>query len=425
MNERDAAFEILQRVDRDADYLDSALQKLHLPDGTRGAARTLAFGVTRWRSLLDHWIEAFAERKLKKIDDAVVSILRIGLYDLYFNHTPPHAAVSETVSLASRRAARAKGFVNALMRRASTADLAAMIPTGVSAREIAIANGHDAARIERWIAEFGIEKTRAIAAADQEHSYPDLVVNTTRISPEDVAALLRERGIAFSASPFLDFVFRLRTSTSPVADLMANGLVYAMDEGSAIIATLPSNDEVLDLTAAPGGKSVVMRMRGAKVVSHDVSLRRIGLLRENWPALFSERPNLVIGDGRQPPFRKRFATVLLDAPCSATGTMRKNPEVKWRVDEACIAGFAALQKGLLSSALDVCDDECIYATCSLEAEENDRVVDEVLSKRDDFERADLTPRVPSSLADRVDGWVFRLTPDAGTDGFIATRLRRR
>jgi 16S rRNA (cytosine967-C5)-methyltransferase len=133
---------------------------------------------------------------------------------------------------------------------------------------------------------------------------------------------------------------------------------------------------------------------------------------------------LVVSDGRRPPFRRRFETVLVDAPCSATGTIRKNPELKWRLAERELEEFATLQKELLASALELADEFVIYSTCSLEPEENDEVIDAVLGTSSDFERVDATDLAPEGVQGWIDEGVLRLTPESGADGFTAFVLRR-
>jgi 16S rRNA (cytosine967-C5)-methyltransferase len=169
--------------------------------------------------------------------------------------------------------------------------------------------------------------------------------------------------------------------------------------------------DILDLAAAPGGKTIVMSARGADVISNDISIARIR-------PLMGRSRRIVVSDGRRPPFRKRFETVLLDAPCSATGIIRKNPEIKWRLREADLPKFASLQRELLASAIQSALRYVIYSTCSLEPEENDAVTDP-------YERDDASKFVNPEVAKWVDRGVLRLTPESGADGFTAFVLRVR
>ena len=180
-----------------------------------------------------------------------------------------------------------------------------------------------------------------------------------------------------------------------------------MDEGSAVIAAIAraAGRDVLDLAAAPGGKTIYMKHHGARVVSNDVSITRL-------LPLVGRGAALVVSDGRKPPFARKFEVVLLDAPCSATGTIRKNPEIKWRLREEDLAAFAVLQRELLASAMTLAGRYVVYSTCSLEPEENDAIVA-------DYERIDITPFVPEGARRWVEDGVLRLTPESGADGFTA------
>ena len=390
MNDRERSLELLQRIERESLYASILLL------GESGFVRTLVLGVLRWRSRLDAAIETLAGRRLARIDRNVVAILRIGMYQTAFMNVPPHAAVSETVALAARHASRAKGFVNAVMRKAAEG---LPEPDDPPARL-----AHPAWLLDRWTRMYGAGRALAIAAANQELSYPDALV-LEGPPPENATASL-----------LVDAVVKLPGSS---ADLDRTRF-HPMDEGSAVIAAIAANagDEILDLAAAPGGKSIYLRHRSKRVISNDVSIGRLRLLA-------SRGLRAVVSDGRMPPFRRQFQTVLIDAPCSATGTIRKNPEIKWRLREGDLAGFAALQRELLHSALALAADVCVYSTCSLEPEENDAVVDAVLTASSGFERDDITRYAPAGARPWVERGVLRLTPESGADGFTAFVLRRK
>jgi 16S rRNA (cytosine967-C5)-methyltransferase len=189
-----------------------------------------------------------------------------------------------------------------------------------------------------------------------------------------------------------------------------------MDEGSAVIAAIASNagKEILDLAAAPGSKTLYMTRRGgARVVSNDLSLSRLMPLIRG-ASLPEEDRRIVVSDARRPPFGREFDVVLLDAPCSATGTIRKNPELKWRLQEKDLASFAALQKEMLAAALQLARRFVVYSTCSLEPEENDAVVAACGARL-----ADASGFVPPGAGAWVENRVLRLTPESGADGFTA------
>lgn len=420
MNLRERALEILERVDRSGAYASLAMAGLDTLDARdANFVRTIVFGVLRCRMQLDWTIERVAARNTSRIDRLVLQILRIGIYQLIYMDVPRYASVAATMEVAALRVPRAKGFVNAVLRQAAREDLAAEVPP-----DDAIRTSHPKWLLERWVAQYGTSAANRIAEADQEMSYPDLLVNTLRVSVDDAEALLREREVAFARSTLLDGIIRLKESTARVADHIAAGLFYPMDEGSAVIASLVGGTRALDVAAAPGGKSLALMLRGVDVVSADVSPGRLSLLRESAPRMFGRRAKIVVADGTAPPFRRRFDSVLLDAPCSATGTIRKNPELKWRLTPEMIASFGDLQRRLLSAALDTAGRECIYATCSLEPEENGEVVGAILSQRKDFAVGDLASRAAEGVRPWVRGGVLSLTPDSGADGFTAFLLVR-
>jgi len=424
---RDEAWNALQRIEEKGEFATTVLRDNASGEHDDKFVRTIVLGVLRWRSLLDALIEQLAERPIRKLDQRVVQILRMGIFQLLEMNAPAYAVLSETVDLANRHAKRAKGFVNAVLRKASSTDLRSLLPAGNGIREAAVRLAHPPWMLERWRKSFGEARMLAIAEANQRHSFPDLLVNTLRWSVDEAAAELARRGIAAERSILSAYALKLAASSRDVADLIEEGFVYPMDEGSMVIASLmPSRAQsVLDFAAAPGGKSLVMSLDGRKVVSHDLSLQRLLPLKRTADR-FGLPSRIVTGNGELPPFRdQQFDVVLLDAPCSATGTIRKNPEIKWRLTESMLPGFATLQRQLLSKALDLTWVECIYSTCSLEPEENEEVVGAVLSSRTEFERVGISEKADENIRSWIEDGILHLTPESGADGFTAIRLRRR
>lgn len=378
MNERARAVELLTRIERDAAYASLILRN------ESGFVRTLVLGVLRWRSRLDWVVGRFAKRR---VDAGLLDLLRVGAFQLIYSDVVPYAAVAETVEIAPRHA---RGFVNAILRRIADA------PPG-EPPDLATRTAHPAWMIARWERNYGSARAEAIARADQELSYPD-VLQLSDETPPDA-----------EPSRLVEGVWRLRGSSAK----LDREHFWPMDEGSAVVAAVASNAgaEVLDLAAAPGSKTLYMLSRGRRVVSCDVSFNRIA-------PLAARTHGAVVADGRAAPFRRRIEAVLLDAPCSATGTIRKNPELKWRLQEPDLARFASLQRELLGSALSLAARICIYSTCSLEPEENDEVV-----RGSGAERIDIGEYVPPGASRWVEDGVLRLTPESGADGFTAFALR--
>lgn len=370
---RARALHLLQRIEREHLYASLVLI------GESGFVRTLVLGILRWRSRLDFLIAELAGRPVKKIDAPVVEVLRLGLYQLLYMDVAQYAAVSETVDLAPKRA---RGFVNAILRRVTRGDVR-------EPRDVATRTAHPQWLVDRWSRMYGAERAAKIAAANQELSYPDvLALGDTPPAQSEPSALVPGLWKLHGSSADLD-----------------RGDFYPMDEGSAVIAAIAAScgRDVLDLAAAPGGKTIYMEHHGARVVSNDVSIGRLRPLAGR---------RVLVSDGRRPPFARKFDVVLLDAPCSATGTIRKNPEIKWRLQESDLAAFAKLQRELLESAMTLATKYVVYSTCSLEPEENDAVVT-------GWEREDVTPFVPEGARKWVENGALRLTPESGADGFTA------
>lgn len=425
MTDRERALEILLRVNAEGAFASPLIEGLRVDDRERRFIRTIVFAVLRWRSLLDRWIEELAGRTSNKFDKTTLELLRIGAAQLLFTDVSEHAAVNETVRLAQKRASRSKGLVNAVLRAATRSTKPAVDAQvrSFDARSIAESTAHPQWLIERWVAAYGGERASRIAAAHQEHSFPDLFI-PVKDSTAGVMERLRARGVRASEGRLLPFFIALESSTSEARDLIEAGDAYAMDEGSGAVAALVSDDcpGVLDLAAAPGGKSIVLSSLGRDVVANDISLARIQMLRRS--SRFAPGIRLVTSDGTTPPFRRRFSAVLLDAPCSATGTIRRNPEIKWRLRPETIAELAQLQRRLLAAALELTERECLYSTCSLEREENDEVVRDVLAVNREFELVDAVDERWPRLQRWSDDGVLRLTPESGTDGFTVHKLRR-
>lgn len=378
-SERARALQLLQRIEREQLYASLVLL------GESGFVRTLVLGILRWRSRLDFAIAELAQRPVKKLDPPVVEVLRLGLYQLLFMDVPQYAAVSETVDLAPKRA---RGFVNAILRTATRG----RVP---EPRDLATLTAHPPWLVDRWAKHYGAERAAKIANANQELSYPD-VLALGDAPPE-----------SSEPSSLVPGLWKLHGSS---AELDRKDF-YPMDEGSAVIAAIARacGDDILDLAAAPGGKTIYMERHGARVVSNDVSLTRLR-------PILGRGKRIVVSDGRRAPFARKFDVVLLDAPCSATGTIRKNPEIKWRLREEELAAFAVLQRELLASAMTLANNYVVYSTCSLEPEENDAIVE-------GYAREDVTPFVPEGARGWVQNGVLRLTPESGADGFTAFVLR--
>lgn len=437
---RSLALGILIRVERDrahaAPLLDARGAALDPRD--RDLLRALVKRTLREAIRLDHVLQRLVDRPVAGLDVAVRAALRLGAAQLLlFDRIPPHAAVAETVDAAKEIAPQAAGLVNAVLRRLARDEERpgrVVLPAGADPlARLALESAHPEWLVRRWVARFGERRAREALAADERDSAVDLLLDPRFGSEEELAASLAASGLAIERSGWAPLAATI-VAGEPSADArIASGAIAVVDAAAqAIVELLPAAEVVVDLAAAPGGKTraILARGKARRVLALERHLTRARRLARNLAlGRRGGEARVVIGDAARPPLpRGRFASVLLDAPCSGTGTLRKNPEIRLRLDEPEIAACAARQLPLLEGAVDLLapGGVLVYATCSLEREENEGVVEAILSRRNDIERRRPdAARLPEELARAVgnDG-VVRILPSATTDGFTASILAR-
>jgi 16S rRNA (cytosine967-C5)-methyltransferase len=403
--------------------------------------RELVLGVLRWKSALDAEIRGVSRVPLERLAPNLREILEVGLYQLrHLDRIPPYAAVSEAVDAARGSGGEgAAKLVNGVLRGILLQPPPRPpLPPGegrgergasVDASELARHFSHPAFLVDRWFARFGRERTQSILEADNGRSTLDLIVNRRRGSRDAQAAELAREGIETRPSAAAPLALIVRSGNPFRTSAFAAGAFSVQDVGSQVLPLLlPEGALLVDLAAAPGGKSIsaILHGRARKAVAIDRSAARLRLVAENVRRLGLPEILPVAGDVVVPPLTPgRFDRVLLDAPCSGTGTLRKNPEIRYRVTPEAIARLARAQEDALAAAAALLAPGgfLLYSTCSLEEEENERVVELVLDRVPELERSPIA--APPGLEPFVEGDRLRLFPDAETDGFTAHLLRRR
>ncbi|GDX79821.1 MFS transporter [Deltaproteobacteria bacterium] len=355
---RVAAARALLAVDDEGRNVEEALAEFVPGDpADRALAWNLALGVLRHRAALDEAITTAARRAVWTLDPPVLSALRAGLYELAFTRTPPHAAVDQGVELArALGAAHAAGFVNAILRR------------GVVPLEGDVSLGFPAWMIARWRSRLGSPRADSYMRACAEPAAVHLVVKE---DPAGVAASFQKAGIVLV--PAGEGVFRLPARSGRVDELpgFAEGRWWIMDPAAVAVADLvPNVAEVLDVCAAPGGKSLRLAARGMRVTATDLDAERLARIAENAARVGLSVPSNV-HDWSAAPMAGAWPAVLVDAPCTALGLVRRHPEIRWRRTEADVAIAAARQAKILSNAASCVapGGALIYAVCSPEPEE--------------------------------------------------------
>ena len=426
------AFEILRKIEEghfSSVLLASNTAKLEPSD--RALCNELVLGVLRWQLNLDHVIEHYSNRKVESLDVAALLALRLGLYQLRFlTRVPQSAAVDESVKIVqAARLSSARAFVNAVLRRAtreSGYDPAVEIKDPIE--KISIQSSHPRWLIERWVESFGLEEASALSRANNETPHVAFRVIHLKANETDVLERLRRGGISLEPSKIASGAWRTTTGSRVIRELAETGEIYLQDEASQLVAQVVragANDRVLDLCAAPGGKtSLIADQSEAFVVASDVSRRRLATVASSASRQGLENVSLMVIDAAQQlPFRDScFDRVLVDAPCSGTGTLRHNPEIRWRLSPDDFKGLAAQQNQFLENAARVVKSggRLIYSTCSVEKEENEEVVSLFLQRNNDFKQVPLKPESLMTPTGALRTWPHR----DGTDGFYVASFQK-
>ena len=414
-----------------ADRLARAV--LSAPD--QALATRLVYGTLAWQGRLDHHLKGLVRMPLADLEPAVRAALRLGLYQLLFlDRIPAYAAVDASVGLARAAAgAGAAGLVNAVLRRAARAgagELPLPDPAADPLERLAIEWSHPRWLVERWVAEVGREELPLLLAANNVRGPSAVRANRLRTSRDALRAELAAAGVAARPSPWAADGLVIDDGAARLRALPAwrEGRLAFQGEASQLVTMLLApapGDRLLDACAAPGGKAVQMAVllegRGL-VVALD---RRPGggrRIRDEAVRLGAACVEPVVGDARQPPLARPFDAVLVDAPCSGLGTLRRHPELRWRRRPEDVPRLAALQREILADVAPLvrAGGVLVYAVCTLAREENEDVVEWFRSAHPAFVLD--RPALPADLVTPA-GHLRTLPHRHGLDGFFAARLR--
>jgi 16S rRNA (cytosine967-C5)-methyltransferase len=449
---RVAAFDVLDAVTAGRADLPAAIAKSRErldDDRDRALAAEIATGVERWRAALDHLIEATAARAIDRLDPEIVTILRLSAYQLlYLTRVPAAAVVDDAVELTRRVKKRsASGFVNAVLRSISRKRAALLLPprpADVADRAaaldyFAITLSHPRWLVSRWYDRLGFEAAETWLKFNNVQARLTLRANRLKLTPAELTERLAKEDIRVAAGRFAPDALiveegqPLKVRGGHGVPLIDHGWFVVQDEASQLISLLadPNAQRVLDTCASPGGKTTAMAAamsdRGL-VVACDVRPKRIELLKRTVAASGSAIVRIVQADAaRTLPFSRPFDCVLLDAPCSGLGTLRRDPDIRWRRREEDLVALASAQRRMLGRAADCVSPggRLIYATCSSEPEENDNVVDHFLTTTSGFVRVDATTiaGIPAAVIDRQ-GYLRTAPHLHGLEAFFGAVLER-
>ena len=470
---REAALDILTRVERDRSYsnllLGRSLERLSLSRADAGLATELVYGTIQRRNTLDDYLSRFVAKGLGKLEPWVLSLLRMSLYQLlYLDRVPAHAAVSEAVNIAKRRGhSGISGMVNAVLRNVLRRK-AELVPDDSlpAVRRISLGESHPEWLVKRYVDRYGEAEAERVLAANNEPPHSSLRVNRMKAEPAELARELRAEGVPvrFSALPVPGLVVAGGGNLAET-ERFRSGVISIQDESSMLVAEALAPEpgmRVLDCCAAPGGKTahIAEKLAGrGEVVSCDIHPHKEALIAAQAQRLGLSVVKTVVADARElgslyPP--ESFDRILLDAPCSGLGVIRRKPELKWTKREEEIAELAHLQEELLEAVHGLLKPGgvLVYSTCTTEPEENAQQAEAFLRRHPEFRpepfpdslvRGLASPPVPDEpvpsddrslrlpseerrreLAEAAERGSLQLLPsDFGTDGFFIARFGKR
>ncbi|RKG60367.1 16S rRNA (cytosine(967)-C(5))-methyltransferase RsmB [Corallococcus sp. AB011P] len=436
MSARILAINILARVRATDAYLNVVLDTVlseSPPKDPRDAALVteLTYGATRRQLALDYAITRFADRKLDALEDKVLAALRVGAYQLFHTRVPARAAVAETVqALKDVGLGRAAGFTNAILRKLSELPSPPLPSQKDPVEYLSVRESHPRWLVERWIRQFGRERAEAMLVANNQPPAVVIRANTSKVTRDALLAQLKDVGVearATEASP----VGIVLPPVGRVEDVYgySEGLWQVQDEAAQLVGVygaIPETARVLDACAAPGGKAchqaethdvVAVDLHANKLRKIEAEAHRLGL---------SSRLKAYAHDASEP-FPEswgEFHALVVDAPCTGLGTLRRHPELRYRRKEEDVARLATLQRRILENCQEAvpAGGLLVYAVCTPEPQEGQDQVDMFLRSHPEWTAE--PPVLPGLKLPLAQAWLRTLPGPEGYDGFFAARLRK-
>jgi 16S rRNA (cytosine967-C5)-methyltransferase len=437
---RRAAFQILLTVERGHAHADDLLRgnaASALSPRDRHLATALVLGVLRWQIVLDQHLRSLLARPNARLDAEVLIALRLGAFQLlYLDRIPAHSAIDECVELTRQAGHRfASGMVNAVLRK-----LASASPSCPAAE--AVLQAHPAWMVERWSRFFGADAGRAIC--DHNQNPPAM---TIRLATSEAEAELTQADVSLEPGTLLSAARKVTGGDVIATSALREGRIRIQDEGSQLVAEVaaihhPKPEKILDCCAAPGGKTLILAERNpdAQILAFEASAPRLDTLRERLAA-YASRIECRLVDATALDFNSEFDLVLADVPCSGTGTLSRNPEIRHRLQPEDLPRHAERQRAILASALRAVrrGGHVVYSTCSLEPEENEQVIAAVLHEADGVHTLSILVRLNQMKNDGIlteggaeqlrrcitaEGNLRLLPGTCGTDGFFIAMLQK-
>lgn len=435
--------ETLNRIEKNQSYsnleIDQVIRKNQMSSEESGLLTELVYGVTQRRLTLDFFLEPYV-KKTKKMDTWVRQLLRLSVYQLaYLERIPSHAVLDEAVEIAKNKGHRGVGnLVNAVLRNILREGLRSFEEISNKITRISIQYSLPEWLVERFIGAIGKEETVALAASLLEKNRSSARVNQNRISIEEALEVMEQEGFSVERSQLSSSGIISRSGHFASSQLFKEGNITIQDETSMLVAPalqVEPHHRVLDACAAPGGKTThiatyLSQTQGGKVTALDLHAHKVKLIDEN--AKRQQLQDVIdtyVLDAREAheQFEKeQFDRILVDAPCSGLGLMRRKPDIKYNKTPDDFQRLQSIQLDILESIVPLMKKGglLVYSTCTITKEENQEVIDRFLIKHPEFEKEKVYTE-NSDLVDSNEGFVTIFPHQYGTDGFFISGLRKK
>ncbi|WML43656.1 16S rRNA (cytosine(967)-C(5))-methyltransferase RsmB [Neobacillus sp. PS3-40] len=442
-NVRETAMDLLVTIEKNQSYsnllLNHAIEKNQLPAKDIGLLTELTYGTLQRKMTLAFFIKPFL-KKTSKIESWVMQLLMLTLYQMvYLDRIPDRAAIFEAVEIAKNRGHKGiASMVNGVLRSIQREGLPSLAEIADPVQRLAIETSHPEWIIKRWLEQYGYEKTKIMCEVNLTAPLQTARVNTTKTTREECVARLIEEGFSIEASPIIPEAIRALKGNLAHSTVYKEGLLSIQDESSMLVAyalDVTENDSVLDACAAPGGKSthIAEKMNNTgEVISLDLHEHKVKLINENASRLGLANIQTKTMDSRSVGEHFKddsFDKVLLDAPCSGLGVMRRKPDMKYTKKEQDLVQLSSIQQNLLKAVSPLVKKGgiLVYSTCTVDKEENENTVRVFLSENPQYE-GDPTfkERMPEAIQPFITGFELQIFPqDFGSDGFYIATFRKK
>ncbi|TYR82673.1 16S rRNA (cytosine(967)-C(5))-methyltransferase RsmB [Priestia megaterium] len=441
-NIRDLALDILLSIEKNQAFsnllLNKSIQKYGVQRKDAGLLTEIVYGTIQRRDTLDYGLKPFL-KNAKKLQVWVKVLLRLSLYQMmYLDRVPDRAVIHEAVEIAKKRGHKGiASMVNGVLRNIQRNGTPSIDDIKDPIERLSVETSHPLWLVKRWVEQYGLDKTREICLANLMAPKQTLRVNTARFTVDEVKKQLEQEGIAVHPGAFVSEAIEVQRGNAAYTDAFKKGMFTVQDESSMLVAHalgVKENERILDSCAAPGGKSTHIGEKlknSGEVVSLDIHNHKVQLISEQAERLQLTNIHPTVQDSRKVGERfkpETFDRILVDAPCSGFGVMRRKPDLKYVKTEQDVKQLARIQQDILKAVAPLLKKggTIVYSTCTIDRDENADVVEAFLNSHPEFvEDPTLVERMPQQIKQNVKHGQIQLLPNDKSDGFYIACLQKK